>query len=173
MPSTPALPKPEQLLERLTQQIQQAYPPGQQAILIGIHTGGVPLAQALQRKLRWNLPTGQIDVALQRDDFSQLDPNKTLHPDNIPIEALDRPIILVDDILQTGRTIRAALNTLFNDHRRCRVELAVLIDRGGRQLPIQADYCGAQLPLKPDQTIKLRRQDNGSFELQLKNPTSP
>ncbi len=133
-------------------------------VVIGIHTGGVWVAEQLHKLLGIDSMLGMIDISFYRDDFSRVGLNPQVKASDLPHSIEDREILLVDDVLQTGRTIRAALNEIFSYGRPARVALAVLIDRSGRELPIQADAIGEILRLKPNQQVKLTRSDT-RFEL--------
>ncbi len=109
---------------------------------MGIYTGGVWIAQRLHQLLRLECPLGTLDISFYRDDFTRVGMNPQVKPSLLPVSIEDRHVILVDDILNTGRTIRAALNELFDYGRPASILLAVLVDRGGRELPIQADVVG-------------------------------
>lgn len=124
-------------------------------VMIGIHTGGVWIAQRLHRQLSIAEPLGTLDISFYRDDFSRIGMNPQVRPSRLPFAVNDRDIILVDDVLYTGRTVRAALNEIFDYGRPRQVVLAALIDRGGRELPIAADVVGARLALAPGEQIKL------------------
>jgi len=124
-------------------------------VIIGIHTGGAWIAQALASRLDNNTPIGSLDISFYRDDFSRIGINPEVRPSAIPFEIDNRHIILVDDVLYTGRTIRAALNELFDYGRPASVILAVLIERDGRQLPIAADCIGQTITMQAHQQIKL------------------
>ncbi len=132
-------------------------------ILIGIHTGGAWLAERLQPALALGdplaAPLGTLDISFYRDDFSRVGLNPEVKASNLPLAVDDRDIILVDDVLHTGRTIRAALNEIFSYGRPERVCLAVLIERPGRELPIQADVIGESLDLAAHQQAKLSNTD--------------
>lgn len=123
--------------------------------LVGIHTGGVWLAQRLQALLGIDIPLGILDISFYRDDFSRIGMNPQIKPSELPFDVEGRHIILVDDVLYTGRTIRAALNELFDYGRPDSVLLAILVDRGGRELPIEANAVGARVALGADENIKL------------------
>lgn len=125
-------------------------------IMVGIHTGGVWLAERLHRALGINTELGRLDISFYRDDFTHVGMNPQVKPSSLPVSVDDQHIILVDDVLYTGRTIRAALNELFDYGRPASILLAVLIERNGRELPIQADVVGARLALKPHEHIKLK-----------------
>jgi pyrimidine operon attenuation protein/uracil phosphoribosyltransferase len=125
------------------------------AVVIGIHTGGAWLAQRLHHLLGLATPMGSLDISFYRDDFTRIGINPQVRPSNLPVPLDDRHILLVDDVLHTGRTIRAALNEIFDYARPASVQLVALIDRGGRELPIQADIVGLRPPLEPGQHITL------------------
>jgi pyrimidine operon attenuation protein/uracil phosphoribosyltransferase len=137
--------------------------------LVGIHTGGVWLAERLHRALGLALPSGSIDVSFYRDDFG----SKGLHPQpkrtDIPFDVEGAHVIIVDDVLYTGRTTRAAINELFDFGRPAQVDLAVLVDRGGRELPIAARYCALTLPqpLPASQSLQLETDAAGALTLRL------
>jgi len=133
-------------------------------LLIGIHTGGAWIAEELHRRLAIRQPPGTLDISFYRDDFSRIGMHPQVKPSNLPFAVDDRHILLVDDVLQSGRTVRAALNEIFDYGRPASVILAVLIDRSGRELPIQADVRGAEVALGPDEQVKLE----GPEQLSLK-----
>ena len=133
--------------------------PLSEPILIGIHTGGAWLAERLQAILNLPSPLGTLDISFYRDDFSRVGLNPEVKTSNLPVAVDDRDIILVDDVLHTGRTIRAALNEIFSYGRPERVCLAVLIERPGRELPIRADIVGQSLDLAAHQQAKLSNTD--------------
>ncbi len=128
-------------------------------ILIGIRTGGAWLAQRLQAALDPSPPLGTLDISFYRDDFSRVGLNPEVRASDLPVAVNNRNIILVDDVLHTGRTIRAALNEIFSYGRPERVCLAVLIERPGRELPIQADVVGQSLALGDHEEAKLGQVD--------------
>ncbi len=127
--------------------------------VIGIHTGGVWLAERLHRMLDIQEPLGILDISFYRDDFSQVGVNPQVHPSSIPFEVDDQHIILVDDVLQSGRTIRAAMNEIFDYGRPASITLVTLVERGGRELPIQPNVVGVRPPLNPEQHITLTGPD--------------
>ncbi len=127
-----------------------------QPFMVGIHTGGVWIAEALHRRLAPDLPLGILDISFYRDDFTRIGVNPQVRPSSLPVSVDDRHIVLVDDVLYTGRTIRAALNELFDYGRPASVLLAVLVDRNGRELPIQADVAGLHMDLPPHRQVKLQ-----------------
>jgi pyrimidine operon attenuation protein/uracil phosphoribosyltransferase len=124
-------------------------------LMVGIHTGGAWVARHLHQTLGLHEPLGLLDISFYRDDFSRIGVNPRVKPSMLPLSVDDRHILLVDDVLYTGRTVRAALNELFDYGRPASVVLAVLIDRGGRELPIQADVTGHRLSLARHQQVKL------------------
>ena len=136
------LPDAEQLLAELTGRIRPDVDAS--TALVGIHTGGVWLSQnGCTGIWKLSLPLGTLDVSFYRDDFGQIGLHPQVKPSDIPFEVEGSHIILMDDVLYTGRTIRAAINELFDYGRPASVRLAALIDRGGRELPIAAQYVGA------------------------------
>ncbi len=125
-----------------------------QPLMVGIHTGGVWVAERLHRLLDLQDELGRLDISFYRDDFTRIGLNPVVKPSQLP--AVDnRHIVLVDDVLQTGRTIRAALNELFDYGRPASVMLAVLAERSGRELPIEPDVAGLRPDLEPVERIKL------------------
>ncbi|NOT83642.1 MAG: bifunctional pyr operon transcriptional regulator/uracil phosphoribosyltransferase PyrR [Methylococcaceae bacterium] len=124
-------------------------------LMIGIRTGGVWVAQALHTRLAITEPLGLLDISFYRDDFSQIGINPNVKPSHLPHQIDGRNVILVDDVFYTGRTIRAALNEIFDYGRPAQVILAVLLERNGRQIPIRPDCYGASCHLEPGQRIKL------------------
>ena len=124
-------------------------------LMVGIHTGGVWVAERLHRRLALTSPLGVLDISFYRDDFTRIGINPVVRPSQLPESVDGRHLILVDDVLQTGRTIRAALNELFDYGRPASVVLAVLAERGGRELPIEPDVAGLHWELDQDRHIKL------------------
>jgi len=144
----------ENIAERLPPLLQQRGI--QRPVMIGIHTGGVWVAQRLHQRLALDEPLGTLDISFYRDDFSRIGMNPRVKPSQLPFDVNDRHVILVDDVLYTGRTARAALNEIFDWGRPASVMLTALIDRDGRELPIAADISGQQLRLSPGEQIKLQ-----------------
>jgi pyrimidine operon attenuation protein/uracil phosphoribosyltransferase len=132
-------------------------------VIIGIHTGGSWLAEVLHRRLAISEPCGNLDISFYRDDFSRIGLNPKVKASQLPEDISDRHILLVDDVLQTGRTIRAAMNEIFDYGRPASIKLCVLLERNGRELPIQADYCGLKIDLSHDQQVKLTGPENMSL----------
>lgn len=137
--------------------------------LVGIHTGGVWVAERLRQRLGIAAPLGRLDISFYRDDFSRIGVNPQVRPSELPFDVDGRHLVLIDDVLYTGRTIRAALNELFDYGRPASVLLAVLVDRGGRELPIEAHVAGSRLELPADQHVQL----TGPEPLQLILQTAP
>ena len=133
--------------------------------IVGIHTGGAWLAERIHEALDLPEPTGLLDISFYRDDFTQIGVNPQVRPSQIPFDLDNRDIVLVDDVLHTGRTIRAAMNELFDYGRPSRILLVTLIERGGRELPIQPDVIGLSPPLGDEDQIKLNGPDPFSLEI--------
>ena len=129
-------------------------------LMIGIHTGGVWIAERLHKKLNLQQPLGKLNIAFYRDDFSRIGTHPQVTPSKLPFDIEDKHLLLVDDVLHTGRTIRAALNEIFDYGRPATVRLAVLIDRGEHELPIQADFVGKRIALKQGEHVKLGAAEN-------------
>jgi len=138
-------------------------------LMIGIHSGGVWIAEQLHALLRSNEPLGKLDISFYRDDFTRIGLNPAVRPSHLPFSVDGRHIVLVDDVLYTGRTIRAALNEIFDYGRPDSVILAVLVDRGGRELPIQADVVGTPMTLSAHEHVKL----SGPAPLELSIKQTP
>ena len=135
-------------------------------LMIGIHTGGAWVAERLHRLLALAEPLGTLDISFYRDDFTRVGVNPTVKTSNLPVNIEDRHVILIDDVLQTGRTIRAGLNEIFDYGRPASVTLAVLLNRDGRELPIEAQVVGHHLKLKKHQHIKLLGPEPLRLEIQ-------
>lgn len=137
-------------------------------LMVGIHTGGVWVAERLHQGLKLEDPLGHLDISFYRDDFTRVGLHPQVHPSELPVAVDDRAVILVDDVLQSGRTIRAALNVLFDYGRPSQVLLAILAERDGRELPIEPDVVGLHATLEPGMHLKL----GGPDPLQLERRTS-
>ena len=159
------LPDAEQLLAGLTNRIRNDVTAD--TAVVGIHTGGVWLAERLHRDLQLPLPLGTLDVSFYRDDFGQIGLHPQVRPSDIPFKVEGSHIILVDDVLYTGRTIRAAINELFDYGRPASIRLAALIDRGGRELPIAAQYVGTVLDMPFNKMLALEKTSDGKLSLSL------
>ena len=134
-------------------------------LMIGIHTGGVWIAERLHNKLNLQQPLGKLNIAFYRDDFSRIGIHPQVTPSKLPFDIEDKHLLLVDDVLQTGRTIRAALNEIFDYGRPASVRLAILIDRGEHELPIQADFVGKRIALKQGEHVKLSGPEDLALEI--------
>ncbi len=153
----------EQSLAEMTAELSKLVtsPP----LMIGIQTGGVLIAKKLHNLMKLSSQLGELNIAFYRDDFSRIGLHPRVTPSNLPFAIEDKEIILVDDVLHTGRTIRAALNEIFDYGRPARVILAVLIERPGRELPISADVVGKRLSLKPEEHVKLTGPEPLALEI--------
>jgi len=133
-------------------------------IVIGIHTGGVWLAKKLHAQLSQkgivNEPLGTLDISFYRDDFTRAGLNPKVKPSDFPVSTEDRHVVLVDDVLMSGRTIRAAMNVVFEYGRPASITLVTLLDLNAAELPIKADITGQQLSLNRNQRVKLTGPDN-------------
>jgi pyrimidine operon attenuation protein/uracil phosphoribosyltransferase len=137
-------------LKRIIDERQLADP-----LMIGIRTGGVWIAEQMHQRLNISEPLGLLDISFYRDDFSQIGVNPNVKPSQLPAHIEGRDIILIDDVFYTGRTIRAAMNEIFDYGRPNQIVLAVLIERDGRQIPLNPDCVGTRITLDANQRIKL------------------
>ncbi len=140
---------------------------GRDIRLVGVHTGGVWLAQRLKADLAVAHEVGILDISFYRDDFSRSGLNPSVKPSSIAFDVEGADIVLVDDVLYTGRTVRAAMNELFDYGRPARIDLAVLIDRGGRELPIAPTAVGRRIEVPEEISVVLSRDDDGRLHLTL------
>jgi pyrimidine operon attenuation protein/uracil phosphoribosyltransferase len=149
----------EQVLDRIALQILERNLKTKEIIIVGIHTGGVFLADRIQRIIeereKVNILSGSLDITLYRDDWSRISQNPIVKKTDIPFEIEGKTLVLVDDVIYTGRTTRAALDAVMDFGRPSSIQLAVLIDRGGRELPIQPDFNGMEIEVKPNQHIQV------------------
>ena len=159
------LPDAEGLFEALVTQLRRRVTPD--TGIVGIVTGGAWLAERLHQALGVNTPLGVLDPSFYRDDFSKAGLHHQVKPSQIPFDIEGRRVLLVDDVLFTGRTVRGAMNELFDYGRPARIELAVLVDRGGRELPIAAQYVGASFEVPPGKVLVLDRTPSGALSLTL------
>jgi pyrimidine operon attenuation protein/uracil phosphoribosyltransferase len=159
----------EALYRDLLSQLRSGLEGVSDAAIVGIHSGGAWLAQRLAGDLGLEARLGFIDVSFYRDDYAK----KGLHPDvkptHIPFNVDRAAIVLVDDVLYTGRTTRAAINVLFDYGRPARIMLAALADRAGRELPVAADFVGAHAALESGQSLSLQRGVDGLFSLTIED----
>jgi pyrimidine operon attenuation protein/uracil phosphoribosyltransferase len=155
----------DKIINRLVHEIIEKMPSIEKMGLIGIRTGGVFLAQKI-KELLYKIegiqpPFGILDITLYRDDLSVLGYLPTLKKTDIQFSIDDKPILLVDDVIFSGRTIRAAMDAIIDFGRPSCIELAVLIDRGGRELPIQPDFCGKKLEVAKNEIVDVRFREQG------------
>lgn len=160
------LPDAELLARELAQRLKPYLT--DRSALVGIHTGGAWLAEKIHPLLDRGMPMGTLDVSFYRDDYGRAGLHADVEPSDIPFDVEGRHIILLDDVLYTGRSVRAAMNELFDYGRPASIMLAVLVDRGGRELPIAAEVAGVTLPLAPHQNLQLDRDANGLFSFSLR-----
>jgi pyrimidine operon attenuation protein/uracil phosphoribosyltransferase len=149
----------DRVLSRLTHEILEKNKGAEEIVLVGICSGGVPLSRVIQGKIRSiegvEVPAGYVDITLYRDDLSRAGYQPRLKRTEIPFSIDDKKVVLVDDVLFTGRTIRAAMDALIDFGRPKNIQLAVLIDRGHRELPIRADYVGRNVPTARAETVEV------------------
>lgn len=136
-------------------------------LMIGIHTGGAWIAEILHRSLAIASPLGSLDISFYRDDFSRVGLNPKVRSSSLPAGVDGREVILVDDVLHTGRTIRAALNEIFSWGRPSLVRLVVALDRPARELPVQADVVGRRIELDADKQAKIMRDADGGLHFEI------
>ena len=160
-----SLPDAEKLCAALAAELRPHI--GAKTAMVGLYTGGAWLAERLHQTLGLRSPLGLMDIAFYRDDYAarglKHDPKRT----KIPFDVNGADLLLVDDVLYSGRTVRAAMNELFDYGRPASISLAVLVDRGGRQLPICAQYCGARVEVPAGKRLRLKRADSGKLALAL------
>ena len=150
-----SLPSVESLIEKLAQALTPYFTSQSQPVIVGIETGGAWIAERLQKRIAPEAEFGRLNISFYRDDFTRTGLHPTVRPSSLPTNIDDRTIILVDDVLQSGRTVRAAMNELFDYGRPRRILLAILIDRGEREIPVQADVVGDTIKLDSGSHIKL------------------
>ena len=163
------LPNAETLFETLATRIKPLVKAN--TAIVGIHSGGAWLAERLLPILGKNLEHGILDVSFYRDDFNERGLHSETKPSQIPFEVQDKHIILIDDVFYTGRTIRAAMNELFDYGRPASITLAVLVNRGGRELPIAPQISAFDTELADSQNLQLLRHENGTFYFTLEENT--
>lgn len=165
MSTTPSQLDAEALYQDLVQKIKAGLQGATDVALVGIHSGGAWLAERLASELGLSARLGFVDVSFYRDDFSEKGLRADVKPSQIPFDVEGATILLVDDVLYTGRTTRAAINELFDYGRPARVLLAALVDRGGRELPVSADFLATSVSLSKQENLQLQRADDGRFTL--------
>ncbi|MFZ5569603.1 MAG: bifunctional pyr operon transcriptional regulator/uracil phosphoribosyltransferase PyrR [Thermodesulfobacteriota bacterium] len=147
------------IITRMAYEILETHKGTSNLSLIGIQTRGVYLARRIQESIRkaegTEIPTGEMDITLYRDDWTRIDINPVVRKTEIPFSVNGKQVVLIDDVLFTGRTIRAAMDAVIDFGRPDRIELAVLVDRGFRELPIQADYIGKYVKTQRSETVNV------------------
>ena len=158
-------------VSRIAHEILERNAGATELVLVGIRSRGIPLAQRLAAKMsaleHVAVPIGQLDATLYRDDLRSRGVQLNVRPTEIPVDITDRVVVLVDDVLYTGRTARAALDALLDHGRPRKVQLAVLIDRGHRELPIRADYVGKNVPTAREEKIYVRLAEHDGSDIVL------
>ena len=155
MPPSPQIPDAESLLAVLAERMRPAV--AFNAAFVGIYSGGAWIADRLAKMIPGEHPVGYIDVSFYRDDFARSGLKSGTKRSELPFDVEGATIVLVDDVLYTGRSVRAAVNELFDYGRPARIELAVLVDRGGRELPVEATYCGTRLAVARNLSLVLAK----------------
>ncbi len=155
----------DRILSRMAHEIIERNKGSENLRLVGIQRGGVHLAKRLAAKIksvdRVDIPVGFLDISLYRDDIGMRKEHPMVRKTEIPFDITDIKVILVDDVLFTGRSIRAALDALMDFGRPAQIQLAILIDRGHRELPIRADYAGKNIPTGRNETVEVRLEEEG------------
>mgnify|MGYP000005733535 FL=1 len=159
------LPDVETLIQRLADAIRPTLAPD--TAMVGIYSGGVWIAERLHRMLNIATPLGMLSITHYRDDFSRIGLHPQVKPSHLPFEVEARNIILVDDVFYTGRTVRGAMHELFDYGRPASIKLAVLVNRGGHELPICPDFTGVYHEIPPKQSLTLSRENDGSLIITL------
>ena len=158
---------------RLAGEIVSVAAPGEELVLVGIHTGGVYLAQRLRQIIGEKVGTpltGAIDINLYRDDWTRTSPKPVVRKTELDFSIDDKRVVLVDDVLFTGRTVRSAMDALIDFGRPSRIELTVLIDRGHRELPICADFCGVTVKTGLDERVNVYFSEEGQEDAVVVEP---
>ena len=165
------LPSVEALLDKLTEALNPYFSVSDpHPVIVGIETGGYWIAQQLHQRINPDTELGRLNISFYRDDFTRIGLHPTVKPSSLPTGIDDKTVILVDDVLHSGRTVRAAMNEIFDYGRPQKVVLAILIDRGEREIPIQADHVGAVIELDSGSHIKLEGPEPLSLAIkQLEN----
>lgn len=156
-------------LTRIAHEIIERNKGAENLAIIGVHTRGIPLATRLAEKLSElegvQVPKGMLDITLYRDDLSEVAHQPIIRETQVPFDISQRRVILVDDVLYTGRTVRSALDALIDLGRPESIQLAVLVDRGHRELPIRADYVGKNLPTAKTEVVKVKLQETDGTDI--------
>jgi pyrimidine operon attenuation protein/uracil phosphoribosyltransferase len=164
-------------LSRIAHEIVESNPTLDDVVLVGMRTRGVPLAARLAQRIAdfegRAVPVGALDIGLYRDDISYLDLKPQLKPTEIPTDIAGKRVVLVDDVLFTGRSIRAALDALIDFGRPQQIQLAVLVDRGHRELPIRADYVGKNIPTARQEDVQVFLEETDGRDAVVVLSTEP
>jgi pyrimidine operon attenuation protein/uracil phosphoribosyltransferase len=168
---TTGLPEAEATLRELVERMRPSV--AYDAAFVGVYSGGAWLAERLVREIAGEHRLGFIDVSFYRDDYATTGLKGGTKRSEIPFDVTGARIVLIDDVLFTGRSVRAAINELFDFGRPASIELAVLIDRGGRELPIEATYAGARLAVARDRNVVLSRDAEGRLSLGIEPFRAP
>ncbi|MBW3603402.1 MAG: bifunctional pyr operon transcriptional regulator/uracil phosphoribosyltransferase PyrR [Actinobacteria bacterium] len=154
-------------VRRMAHEILERHAGAADLVLMGVHTRGVPLARRLAHDVaqieQATVPVGALDVALYRDDYARIGP-RPLERTHFPVDTEGRTVVLVDDVLYTGRTVRAAMEAVIAEGRPAAIELAVLVDRGHRELPVRADYVGKNLPTSAGEVVRVRLEEHDGVD---------
>ncbi|MET3682068.1 pyrimidine operon attenuation protein/uracil phosphoribosyltransferase [Alkalibacillus flavidus] len=157
-------------IKRISHEIIERNKGTDDLVLVGIKTRGTPIAKRIQQTIEQiesvTVPTGELDISLYRDDLTEIDNHDEaqLNQTNIHEQLQGKTVILVDDVLYTGRTVRAAMDAIVDIDRPKQIQLAVLVDRGHRELPIRADYVGKNIPTSQEEVIKVQLSDTDDVE---------
>jgi len=155
-------------LIRIAHEIIERNRTAKHLILIGVHTRGVPLAQRLAANIErfegLKIPVGALDIRLYRDDLTSLNPQPIIHSTDIPVDIDGKSIVLVDDVLYTGRSIRAAMDALADLGRPKSIQLVALVDRGHREMPIHTDYAGKNIPSSRYEEIQVQLEETDNID---------
>ncbi len=155
-------------ITRISHEILERNKGGRDLVLVGIKTRGVPLSERIQAKMRQieqiNVPIGKLDITMYRDDLKQIAADPELHSTSIDVDITNKTIVLIDDVLYTGRTIRAAMDAVMDVGRPAQIQLAALIDRGHRELPIRADFVGKNIPTSEKELIVVKLSEQDDFD---------
>jgi len=165
----------QRALTRVAHEIVERNKGARDLVLVGMQTRGVPIAKRLAATIQSlegiDVPVGSLDISLYRDDLSSLSLKPTVHRTDIPVDVTDKQIVLVDDVFYTGRSIRAAMDALIDLGRPQSIQLAVLVDRGHRELPIRADYVGKNIPTSKNEEIKVEiKEVDGEDKIVIVSP---
>jgi len=165
----------QRALVRVAHEIVERNKGARELLLVGMQTRGVPIAKRLAATIQSlegiDVPVGSLDISLYRDDLSSLSLKPTVHRTDIPVDVTDKQIVLVDDVFYTGRSIRAAMDALIDLGRPQSIQLAVLVDRGHRELPIRADYVGKNIPTSKNEEIKVEiKEVDGEDKIVIVSP---